>query len=250
MTEIAEKIAAQHPEKKFIIYDTILDFSKGNIDNAYAVKYKQNEGSLLAGVLAALITSSNLSLANSEKTIGFLGGMDIPVINDFKVGYIQGAHLIDPEVNIIVSYVGNFADPAKAKELVLAQYDQGADICFNVAGASGLGGIDAAKDKKRYAIGVDADQFLLLKDSNPEKASYIVTSMVKNVDNSIYRAIDLYLKGELKFGVNEALGIQEGGVGLADNENFQKLIPEDFRKKIKEIEEKILAGEIVVNTAF
>lgn len=250
LVEIAEKVASQHPEKKFIIYDTAVDYSKGNLENVHSILYKQNEGSFLAGALAALITSSNLPLANPEKTIGFLGGQDVPVISDFKVGYIQGAHYIDPEVNVLVSYAGSFSDPAKAKELVLAQYDQGADISFGVAGGSGLGVLDAAKEKKRYAIGVDSDQFLLFKDSDPEKASYIVTSMVKNVDNSIYRAIDLYLKGELKFGVAESLGIKEGGVGIADNENFKKLIPEDFKKKIKEIEEKILAGEIVVDTAF
>jgi len=250
LVEIIEKIAPTHPEKKYIIYDTGVDYSKGNLGNVYSILYKQNEGSFLVGALAALCTTSDLPLANPEKVIGFLGGMDIPVINDFKVGYVQGAKYINPEVNVLVSYAGSFSDPAKGKELVLAQYDQGADISFNVAGETGLGLLDAAKEKKRYAIGVDSDQFLLFKDSDPEKASYIVTSMMKNVDNSIYRAIDLYLKGELKYGVAEGLGIKEGGVGVADNENFKKLIPEDFRKKVKEIEEKILAGEIVVDTAF
>jgi len=250
LLEVVEKLAPTHPEKKYIIYDTTVDYSKGNLGNVYSILYRQNEGSFLVGALAALVTSSNLPLANPEKTIGFLGGMDIPVINDFKVGYIQGAHYVDPEVDVLVSYAGSFSDPAKGKELTLAQYDQGADISFNVAATSGLGLLDAAKEKKRYAIGVDSDQFLLFKDSDPEKASYIVTSMMKNVDNSLYRAIDLYLKGELKFGVAESLGIKEGGVGVADNENFRKIIPEDFRKKIKEIEEKILSGEIVVDTAF
>jgi len=251
LVEIIEKIAPTHPEKKYIIYDTTVDYSKGNFENVYSILYKQNEGSFLGGALAALVTSSNLPLTNSEKTIGFLGGMDIPVINDFKVGYIQGAHYIDPEVNVLVSYIGAFNDPAKGKELVLAQYDQGADIVYSVAGQSGLGTYDAGKDKKRYVLSGDgSDMFLVFKDSDPEKASYVVTSIVKNVDNSIYRAIDLYLKGELKFGVAEDLGIKEGGMSIVDNENFKKLIPEDFRKKIKEIEEKILAGEIVVDTAF
>jgi len=250
LVEIIEKIAPKHLEKKYIVYDTAVDYSKGGFENVYSILYKQNEGSFLVGALAALCTSSDLPLANPEKTIALLGGMDIPVINDFKVGYIQGAHYIDPKVKVLVSYVGSFNDPAKGKELALAQYDQGADITFNLAAESGLGLLDAAKEKKRYAIGVDSDQYLLFKDSDPEKASYIVTSMMKNVDNSIYRAIDLYIKGELKFGVAEDLGIKEGGVGVADNENFNKLIPEDFRKKVKEIEEKILAGEIVVDAAF
>ena len=250
LKEIIEKIAPKHPEKKYILYDTAVDYSKGNLGNVYSILYKQNEGSFLAGALAALITSSNLPLAKPEKIIGSIVAMDIPVVNDFKVGYIQGAHYIDPEVKVLVSYVGSFNDPAKGKELALAQFDQGADISFNLGAESGLGLLEAAKEKKTYIIGTDSDQFLLFKDSDPEKAFYIVTSMMKNVDNSIYRAIDLYLKGQLKFGEAETLGIKEGGVEIADNENYRKLIPEDFRKKIKEIEEKILSGEIVVDTAF
>ena len=103
------------------------------------------------------------------------------MINDFKVGYEQGAKYVDKDVKVLVSYVGSFSDSAKGKELVLAQYDQGADIGFNVAGETGLGLLDAAKEKKRYAIGVDSDQCLLFKDSDPLKASFIVVSMLKNV---------------------------------------------------------------------
>ena len=245
-----EKLAPKYPDKKFIIYDTSVDYSKGNLNNVYSILYKQNEGSFLVGALAALITTSNLEYANPEKVIGFLGGMDIPVINDFKIGYEEGAHYIDPEVKVLVSYAGSFSDPAKGKELVLAQYDQGADIAFNVAGETGLGLLDAAKEKKRYAIGVDSDQYLLYKDSDPEKASFIITSMLKNVDKSLYRAIKLYLEGKLEFGKAEALGIKEDGVGIADNENFKKLVPQEFVEKIKEIEKKILNGEIKVDTAF
>jgi len=250
MTENLKKIAPEHPDKKYFIFDTTVDYSKGNLDNVYSILYKQNEGSFLVGALAAMITTSDMPLANPEKTIGFLGGMDIPVINDFKVGYIQGAHYIDPDIKVLVSYAGSFSDPAKGKELVLAQYDQGADISFNVAGETGLGLLDAAKEKNRYAIGVDSDQYLMFKDSDPEKAAHIVTSMMKNVDNSLFRGIKLHMEGKLEYGKAEALGIKEGGVGVADNENYKKLVPEEFRKKIKELEEKIINGEIVVDTAF
>ncbi|RLD17297.1 MAG: BMP family ABC transporter substrate-binding protein, partial [Caldiserica bacterium] len=195
-------------------------------------------------------TTSDMPLANPEKIIGFLGGMDIPVINDFKVGYIQGAHYIDPDIKVLVSYAGSFSDPAKGKELVLAQYDQGADISFNVAGETGLGLLDAAKERNKYAIGVDSDQYIMFKDSDPEKAAHIVTSMMKNVDNSLFRGIKLHMEGKLEYGKAEALGIKEGGVGVADNENYKKLVPEEFRKKIKELEEKIVNGEIVVDTVF
>lgn len=250
LQEILEKLAPKYPNKRFFTYDTSVDYSKGNLQNVYSILYKQNEASFLVGALAALITKSNMPLANPQKFIGFLGGMDIPVINDFKVGYIQGAKYIDPEVQVLVSYAGSFSDPAKGKELVLAQYNQGADIAFNVAGETGLGLLDAAKEMKKYAIGVDSDQYLMIKDSDPEKASYIVTSMMKNVDLSIHRGIKLHLEGKCPYGQAEALGLKEGGVGVADNENYRKLVPEEFRNKIKELEQKIINGEIKVDTAF
>jgi basic membrane lipoprotein Med (substrate-binding protein (PBP1-ABC) superfamily) len=136
------------------------------------------------------------------------------------------------------------------KELMLAQYDQGADIAFNVAGQAGLGLLDAAQEKKRYAIGVDSDQYLLHKDSDPEKASYIVTSMLKNVGWSLFRAIKGTMDGTIKYGAAEALGIKEGGVGVADNENYTKLVSAAIRGKIKDLEKQIVAGKIKVDTAF
>ena len=151
---------------------------------------------------------------------------------------------------MLVSYVGSFQDAAKGKELMLAQYDQGADIGFNVAGQAGLGLLDAAKDKKRYAIGVDSDQYLLFKDSDPVKASYIVTSMQKNVDNSLYRAIKGTLDGTIKYGAAEALGFKEGGISLSENENYMKLVPADMRAKIAALQKKLVSGEIKVDTAF
>ena len=250
LQEILEKLAPQNPKKKFITYDTTVTYSKGGLDNVYSILYKQNEGSFLVGALAAMVTTSKLPLANPQKIIGFLGGMDIPVINDFKVGYEQGAKYIDKGVNVLVSYAGSFSDSAKGKELVLAQYDQGADIAYNVAGETGLGLLDAAKEKKRYAIGVDSDQYMLFKDSDPVKASYIVTSMLKNVGSSLFRAIKGTMDGSIKYGAAEALGIKEGGVGVADNENYRKVIPAAMRNRIKDLEQKILKGQIQVDTAM
>ena len=250
LQEYLEKLAPKNPKTKYITYDTSVDYSKPGLDNVYSILYKQNEGSFLVGALAAMMTSSKMPLANPQKVIGFLGGMDIPVINDFKVGYEQGAKYIDPAVKVLVSYAGSFNDEAKGKELVLAQYDQGADIAYNVAGQTGLGLLDAAKEKKRYAIGVDSDQYLMFKDSDPEKASYIVVSMMKNVDFSLFRAIKGTIDGTVKYGSAEALGIKEGGVGVADNENFRKLVPADMRKKIKDLEQKVVSGQISIDTAF
>jgi len=250
LQEILEKLAPQHPEKKWFTYDTSVDYSKEGLDNVYSILYSQNEASFLVGALAAMVTKSDMSAANPQKVAGFLGGMDIPVINDFKVGFIQGAEYIDPDVDVLVSYAGAFSDPAKGKELTLAMFDQGADITFNVAGETGLGGIDAAKEKKKYTIGVDSDQYQLFKDSDPEKAQWIITSMMKNVDTSIYRGIKLHLEGELPYGEAEQLGLAEGGVGIAVNENYLETVPEEFRNKVKEIEDLIIDGTIDVDTAI
>jgi len=110
--------------------------------------------------------------------------------------------------------------------------------------------LDAAKDKDRYAIGVDSDQYFLFKDTDPGKAKNIVTSMMKNVDDSLYRAIKLHLEGNLPVGEAEVLGIAQGGVGVADNENYQKLVPAEFRDQIRELEEKVVSGEIAIETAI
>lgn len=250
MTESLEQIAPWNPNMKYIIFDTEVDYSKGNLDNVYSIMYKQNEGSFLAGALAAMITTSDLPKANPQKAIGFLGGMDIPVINDFLVGYIEGALYIDPEIKVDISYIGSFEDSAKGKEMALAQYNRGVDIGFNVAGQAGLGQLDAAKDTDLYAIGVDSDQALLFADTDPEKANLIVTSMLKRIDNSLVRALKMHLEGTLPYGQTEALGMAEQAVGLADNEFYQKLVPAEFRAELEKIAEKVQNGEIEVSTAI
>ena len=117
-----------------------------------------------------MITSdTSLENVNEDKVIGFLGGMDIPGINDFLVGYIQGALYVEPEIKVLTTYAGSFVDPAKGKELSLAMYQSGADIAFNVAGQTGLGLIDAAFESERYAIGVDSDQSALYRETEPAR---------------------------------------------------------------------------------
>jgi basic membrane protein A len=251
LAEYVAQIAPEHPDKQFITYDTAVDFSQGNLDNVYSILYSQNEGSFLAGALAAMLTQeSGMERINEEKVIGFVGGQDIPVINDFRVGYEQGARHIDPEVEVLATYVGSFSDPARGKELGLAQIEQGADIVFGVASESGLGVIEAAHERDHYAIGVDSDQYQLLKETDEAQASAIVSSMMKNVDNSIYRAIRLHLDGELPYGEAEVLGLQENGVGLARNENFDRIVPNQIVSRIDELIEQIENGEIQVESAL
>ena len=250
LQEILEKLGPMYPDKRFFTYDTSVNYDIPGTNNIYSITYKQNEASFLVGALAAMITTSNLPLANPQKTVGFLGGMDINVINDFKIGFEQGVKYIDPAVKILVAYAGAWSDPAKGKELTLAMYDQGADITFNVAGETGLGGIDAAKERGKYTFGVDSDQYLLFADTDPAKAANIVTSMMKNVDNSIFRGIKMHMDGTLPYGKAEALGIAEGGVGVAYNENYNKIVPQAMRDRIKAIEGDILSGKITVGTVF
>mgnify|MGYP006433431749 CR=1 FL=1 len=252
LTEYVAEIAPQHPDKTFITYDAAVDFSSGDLDNVYSILYEQNEGSFLVGALAALMTSHEGDdwINADEKTIGFIGGQDIPVINDFLVGYEQGAAYIDEEVEVLTSYVGSFSDPARGKELALAQIQQGADLVFGVASESGLGVIEAAHEQDEYAIGVDSDQYQLIGESDPEQAQAIITSMMKNVDNSIYRAIRLHRQGELPYGEAESLGIAENGVGMARNENFDRIVPDEFVSQMDDIIEQMETGDISVDTAL
>lgn len=247
MTEMLNEAAEQFTDKKYINFDTS---DNETADNLYAMFYKTNEVSFLAGSAAALVTTSDMPLANPEKLIGFLGGMDNPGINDFLVGYIEGATYVDPEIKVAISYVGDFANPAKGKEMSISQYNSGVDIGFNVAGMTGLGQLDAAKDKDRYAIGVDSDQALLFKDTDIEKSQHIVTSALKKIDASILRAVKKYQEGTLEFGKYEVLGFKEGGVGIAKNEFYNELLNDEMKKKIEEIEAKLTNGEIEVGTAF
>ncbi len=250
MIDALEKASEQFPDQKFIFFDETYNFDERvNNKNIYNVLYKQNEVSFLVGAAAAMMTTSE-ELENVDpatKNIGFLGGMENPIINDFLVGYIQGAKEVEPDVKVAIAYVGDFYDSAKGKELALAQYQSGGvDVGYNVAGAAGLGQIEAAVDAKKYAFGVDSDQAALM----PEKAHVIPTSALKNVGNSIYRAILLDLEGKLEYGKVESLGFAEGGVELVKDAHYEEMLPEAIRTKLDELEQKIISGDIVVDTAL
>jgi basic membrane protein A and related proteins len=242
MSEFLQITAPKYPDKQFIIYDVSVDYTACDCSNVYSVVYKQNEGSYLAGYYAGLMTESDI--------IGAVGGQDIPVINDFIVGYSQGAKDANPDVEVVVQYAGGWNDPAKGKELALAMYQQGADIVFQIAGGTGVGVFQAAQEVGKWAIGVDSDQALIMEETNPEQAAFILTSMMKNVDNSLYRAMDLYLKGTLPFGEAEALGVKEGGVGLAYNKFYDENTPDDVKEAMKAVEKDLVDGKITVDTVF
>ncbi|WP_341183956.1 BMP family ABC transporter substrate-binding protein [Paenibacillus sp. FSL H7-0756] len=247
ITEMFNATAEANPDKKFINYDTDIEEAPANM---YNMSYSTNEVSFLAGAAAALATQSDMPNANKDNVIGFLGGMDIPGINAFLVGYIQGAQYVDPEVKVAVSYAGDFVNPAKGKELSLIQYNSGVDIIFNVAGGTGLGIFDAAKEKNKYAIGVDSDQAMLLKDTDSVKANLIVTSAIKKIDSAILGAVKKLQDGTLEMGKRDVLGFVEDGVGIAENEIYKAAFPAELQTKIEEVKQKLINKEIKVDNAM
>lgn len=250
MISFLEQIASEYPDKRFIIYDAEVNYESGCCDNVYSILYKQNEGSYLAGVYAAAMTTQEMDGMNPEAVIGSVGGQEIDVILDFMVGYEQGAKDTNPDTTIIRQFADGWFDPVRGKELAKAQYSQGADVVFQIAGGTGQGVFEAAAEDGRYAIGVDSDQALAVEEADPDQAARILTSMMKNVDNSLFRAIDLHQKGELNYGATEALGIAEGGVGLARNKYYEQSTPEEVKQLVDQAEQEILGGEITVDSAF
>ena len=249
MADPLAKAAEQYPDQKFMFFDEQFDFEgNGNPQNIYNILYKQNEVSYLVGAAAAMMTTDETieGIDPSTKKIGFLGGMDNAVINDFLKGYEQGAKDVDPEMEVVVGWVGDFVDSTKGKDIALGQYQSGVDVGYNVAGNAGLGQIEAAGDTNLYAFGVDSDQASLL----PDYAKNIPTSALKNVGNSLYRAINLDLEGKLTYGTTEVLGFAEGGVELVKDAHYEEMLPENIRTTLDELEQKIISGEIVVDTAI
>ena len=239
--DIIKKHAPEFPDVKFAIIDAVV-----NEPNVMSVVFAQNEGSFLAGAAAALFTQkTDIANVNPDKTIGWVGGMDIPVLQDFLTGYKQGAAYIDPETKVLVSFAGTFNDPLKGKELALAQYSQGADIIMNVASNTGNGVLEAAKDSQKYAIGVDINQ----DDIYP---GFILTSMLKRVDAGTYEVIKSVAEDKFKGGEILKMNVANGGIGLTDMATMKQALgekfPEDILTKMGELTEKIKSGEITVES--
>lgn len=251
MQEVLEKVALEYPDKKYIIFDSSVSYDKADYSNVYSISFKQNEASYLAGALAAMIAADDsLPLSNGKKMISVVAAMDIPVLNDFILGYIQGATDTEPDTKVAISYIGDFNDTAKAKDLAKAQFNLGSSVAFNVAAQAGLGMIEAAGENQKYAIGVDADQAMALADSQPEQSKVIVTSVMKNIDQVLLLSVKRHIAGELPYGTVEALGMEENAVGLAINDIYDGIATDDMKAKVEELQSKIQSGEIKVNSAF
>lgn len=235
MHDILTEDAPKFPNQKYIMYDDVVE-----APNVASIVYKQNEGSYLAGVLAALAVKEQdkFPLAKGSKKVGLVGGMDIPVINDFVEGYKKGVETVDPSIEVLVQYVGDFANSAKGYDLAKGMYNDGAGVVFQVAGGAGTGVLEAAKDQNKYAIGVDSNQNALQK-------GHILASMLKNVGNSIVLAAEAAKAGDLKFGETTAYGLANDGVGLTF-ENNEGIVPDDIVKQIEDYKQKVVSGEITV----
>jgi basic membrane protein A len=219
-----EKLAKEFPKLQFAIIDMVVD-----LPNVQSVVFKEQEGSFLVGAMAAM--------ASKTGKLGFVGGMDIPLIRKFQCGYEQGAKYANPKAEVFANMTGTtgaaWNDPARGGELAKAQFAKGADVVFAAAGGTGIGVYQAAKDSKKLAIGVDSNQ-------NHLQPGTMLTSMVKGVDVAVYNVAKAH-----KPGVS-VLGLKEGGVGYALDANNAKLVSADMKKKVEAAKADIISGKIKV----
>lgn len=242
MNEIMAEAVPQYPNTVFCTYDTVFDFDTYPYENVYCCSYKQNEGAFLAGVLAMSMSKSDM--------IGFVGGQETTTISDFMVGYVEGAKYINENGKINISYTGDWYNSAKSKEIALTQISLGADVLFPAAGPSSEGVMEAASDKNVYVIGVDIDRAAQYSISNPDWVRVILSSELKNVTSTVERTVLKYNDGTLLTGQMEYVGIKENGVGIVKDKNYETLVPQEVRDKIEDVEKKVIAGDIVIQSAY
>jgi basic membrane protein A and related proteins len=225
-----EVVAQEFPDTKFTIIDMVVD-----LPNVQSVVFNEHEGSFLVGVLAAM--------ASQTGSVGFVGGMDIPLISKFACGYHQGAAYVNEEIGYFENMTGTtpaaWNDPAKGAELAQSQFDRGADVVYAAAGATGLGVLQAAADAGKLAIGVDSNQNYL-------HPGVVLTSMLKRVDVAAYNAFATAHDGTWQPGV-QVLGLAEEGVGWALDENNESLITDEMKAAVDAAQAAIIAGEIEVH---
>lgn len=230
-----ERIAPQFPEVKFAGIDYTPSANLAIPPNLEGLRFREQEGSFLVGAIAASLTQT--------KTVGFVGGMKIPLIRKFEAGYIAGVAYVCPECRVVSAYAGSepsaFADPSLGAELAAAQYEQGADIIFHAAGKTGDGVFAAARQRGARAIGVDSDQFSVAP-------CCVVTSMVKRVDVAVMGVIEDVAAGRFHGGGVRELGLAEDGVTFVADEHNRDLLPADVVLRARRLREDIIAGHIEV----
>jgi basic membrane protein A len=229
MADPVKKVAANFPNTKFALVDAEI-----KLPNVQNLLFEEHQGSYLVGAIAGWLTKTG--------QVGFLGGMDVPLIRRFQMGYEAGVKKANPKAKVSTNYIGVTSDawnnPAKAKELALAQIGKGADIIFGAAGASNYGLFDAVEEKKTYAIGVDSNQ-------NWVKPGFVLTSMLKRVDVAVYDAIKSAQEGKFEGGTRR-FGLANQGVDYALDKHNESLLSAEVRKKLDALKADILSGKIKV----
>ncbi len=227
MTDALTNAVDQNAKAQYAIIDSVVE-----ADNVASLNFKEEEGSFLVGVVAGLMTKSN--------KVGFIGGLEVPLIKKFEVGFKAGVKSVNPDAEILVTYAGSFNDPGKGKEIALSQYADGTDVIYHASGGTGLGLFQAAQEKGAgfWAIGVDSDQH----EQAPEN---VLTSMMKRVDVAVFETIKAAKDGNFKAGIT-VFGLKEGGVGLAPTTD--KNTPQEVIDKTTALGDKIIAGEFSVPT--
>lgn len=226
-----QEVAPAMPDTKFIYVDEYME----GFDNLLNITYSANEGSFLVGYVAGMLSESH--------KVGAVGGTDSDVINDFLVGYRQGAQYANPETQVEFVYTEDYEDPTKGKEAALSLYDKGCDIVFAVAGKTGEGVFEAASERGKYAIGVDTDQ----KYINPD---VIICSMIKRVGDSIYTGVKQFIdEGVFDGGAVWLADMETGFIDIGyGTEDMPQQVPDELKILVEEIRGKIIGGEIVVET--
>lgn len=248
MPDYLKNVATEYPDQKYIIFDD--NTYVGENANVLNLTYKQNDMGYLVGVFAASMTSdTSLDKINEDAVVGFVGGVDSPVINDFLIGFIEGAQSVNPDIKIDTRYTNDYVDTAIAKEYGLSMInDNKCDIIWGVAGNAGNGAAEAALETgKAWFIGVDSDQELTL---SPDLAALTLTSGLKNIGNSLIWVFDELDAGNEYWGTEVTLGLAEGGVGIVTDKNFDKYASEETKAAVAAAQEAVLNGEIVVDTAI
>jgi basic membrane protein A len=235
-TDDIRQLAQEFPNVKFACIDYTVTPGQTLPPNLVALKFREEEGSFLVGALAALLSKS--------PKLGFVGGMEIPLIKKFEAGYRAGVQAVRPQAQVVVKYAGStgtaFKDPTKGKELGLAEYHDGVDIIFHASGSTGLGVFEAARELNKLAIGVDSDQY----DEAPGR---VLTSMVKRVDNAVFDTIRDVSQGKWQGGVR-VFGLKEQGVGWVYDDRNKALIPPAVKARVDSLQAELVAGRIQVPT--
>ena len=248
MPDFLKEVADQYPDQKYVIFDD--NTYAGQSANVMNITYKQNDMGYLMGIFAAtLTTDTSIEKINEDAVIGFVGGVDSPVINDFLIGYIEGAKSVNPDIKVDVRYTNDYVDTAIAKEYGLSMInDNHCDLIWGVAGNAGNGAAEAAYETgKAYFLGVDSDQELTLSS---DLAAITLTSGLKNIGNSLIWFFDEMDAGRTYFGQEVSLGLAEGGVGIVTDKNFATFANDDLKAAITAAEEAIKAGDVVVDSAL